>query len=209
MTGQQAFDDLSKVSWGVAARTFGNDHATLIGLLIAWWVSEDPSTRWAIEGGPNFKHGQLDGGQCDALLCQGEHAVGVLEVEGSRLPYTIDKIGNFFTAEKDDLHSLEFAILLLYSCGAEGRGSMRRWQPVMDLKGEVENHIKNLSIKNPDKAIIVITLDKLYERQSVGIRALSEYYWGKPTELHAKLWKAGHQVQKSTLLTSKSNDVQS
>ena len=52
--GDLFLERLAKVPWLVAARTFGNDHATLLGLLVHWWIAEQPNTHTALEGGPGF-----------------------------------------------------------------------------------------------------------------------------------------------------------
>ena len=105
--------------WHVAARTIGNDHSTLIGLLIDWWTSMDPEHHWALEGGPG--NGLPEGGgrgQRDALFCRGLAPIGVLEVEGYR--YAIEKIGSFFEAHYPELKPLEFGLLLLYNYEPKG-----------------------------------------------------------------------------------------
>src|SRR2546426_891029 len=110
-------DDLAAVRWDVASRTFGSDHATLVGLLVEWWVSGAPKIRWALESGPSFGYveGGAGRGQCDALLCERDLALGLVEVEGYRRVYTAEKIGKFFGSSDRDLSALAFAILLVYA----------------------------------------------------------------------------------------------
>lgn len=186
---------LSKVHWNVAARTYGNDHATLIGLLVQWWMSLSPGKHWALEGGPAFgyrKRGTGGGGQCDAVFCEERDVLAILEVEGTRPLYTIEKIGKFFAAEYDEFKTLRFSILLLYAYEAEGRGDARRIPPAGTP--QVFEATSKLSLRYPDKSIIVITLDKMYERQSEGIRARNEYYWGTPSTIKGFLYRNGEQV---------------
>lgn len=200
------FADLARIPWVVASQTFGNDHATLIGLLVSWWVSGDPSSRWAVEGGPSYgyrKREQGGGGQCDALFCQDQVAVGVLEVEGTRPDYTAAKLGKFFAAEYDDLRSLEFAVLLLYAYQPTGLRENRHLPPALDAK--TTKQVQAVSTRYPAKAIILITLEKLYERQASGIRARSEYYWGRPTDIGASLWVAGQRVREAQICTTSHN----
>jgi hypothetical protein len=70
MLSTQIFSQLDKVRWHIAEKTFGNDHSTLIGLLVDWWISMSPKTHFALEGGPAIGAGpQEHRGQCDALFC--------------------------------------------------------------------------------------------------------------------------------------------
>src|SRR3954468_15401679 len=100
--GAVTVDDFESVRWHVARRAYGNAHATLIGLLVDWWVSRDKNRNRVLEGGPSFNPpgtGLVGRGQCDAILCADSKAVGVLEVEGaSRQEYTARKLGAFFAS---------------------------------------------------------------------------------------------------------------
>ena len=118
MNGSELLQSLSQVPWKVAAKTYGNDHSTLIGLMVQWWINLDVEAHTALEGGPAFgyrKRGQGGGGQCDALLCRGKDPIGVLEIEGTRPEYTVNKIGNFFAAEYAELDTLQFGVVLVYA----------------------------------------------------------------------------------------------
>ena len=190
---------LKTVPWVVASRTFGNNHATLIGLLVNWWVLASPQTRWALESGPAFGyrgHG-VGGGMCDALLCEGAEVCGVLEVEGTRSKYTAEKIGKFFTAEIEHYRSLSFGILVLYAYSPSGKGKERAYQAARDE--ETIQEVLRISKSFPEKGIIVITLDKLYKRQSTGIRSRNEYYWGELSKVKGFLYERGQET-KSLLL---------
>jgi len=48
----------------------------------------------------------VGGGICDALLCEGRDALGVVEVEGARGVSTARKIGKFFNAEYPELETV-------------------------------------------------------------------------------------------------------
>jgi len=163
--------------------------------LVQWWISLSPGKHWALEGGPSFgyrKRGIGGGGQCDAVLCDEKDALGILEVEGTRPLYTIEKIGKFFAAEYGEFKTLRFSILLLYAYEAVGRGDARKIPPAGTP--QVFEATSKLSATYPDKSIIVITLDKIYERQSEGVRARNEYYWGTPSTIKGFLYRNGEQV---------------
>ena len=186
---------LERARWGVALRTFGSSHATLIGLLVDWWVSGAPRSRWALEGGPSFGYrsrGVRGGGQCDAILGEGQSSKGIVEVEGSRYEDTLLKIGKFFGAEHSDLATLEFGVFLAYATGPQGRGPMRTIHPL-----PLDTYIaigKRITKEHPGKQLAILVLDKEYERQGRGSRARSEYYAGRPDRISGSLIQDGEQV---------------
>jgi hypothetical protein len=84
----QIFSQLDKVRWHIAAKTFGNDHSTLIGLLVDWWISLSPEVNFALEGGPGIEAGPKEHrGQCDALFCSAGKPLGVLGGRNSTSTY--------------------------------------------------------------------------------------------------------------------------
>lgn len=135
LSGREILHDLKTAQWDTALRTYGNNHSTLIGLLVDWWVSEDPERRWALEGGPTNGYSEQDvRGQCDALFCLDRDPVGVLEVEGSRHRQAAKKIGTFFDGRYKEIQPIRFGILLLYTYEALGRGE-RRAPPICGCPG--------------------------------------------------------------------------
>jgi hypothetical protein len=190
LDGSQLLSSLNTAKWLTAAQTYGNDHSTLIGILIDWWISLDPQRHWALEGGPTNGYRQRGiRGQCDALLCRDNDPVGVVEVEGSRYKLTARKIGNFFRAKYQDLQTLQFGVLLLYSYQAQGRGEARAYSSVAssDAIGEV----KKITVAHQGKSVIIITLDKTYRKISSGIRSRNEYYRGDPSKIEGRLYTDG------------------
>lgn len=192
VASQNLLDDLARVRWDIALRTFGNSHATLIGLLVEWWIADAPTERWALESGPAFGYRPREvggGGQCDAILGVGEASRGVVEVEGSRHAYTIEKIGKFFAAEHPDLASLDFGIFLAYAYGPVGKGPARTIPP-LPAEGFLAA-ARAVTAQHPGKQVVVLTLDKAWEPQKVGPRARSEYYGGRPTRVRGWLVTGG------------------
>ena len=182
---ESLLDGLAAVRWSVASRTYGSDHATLIGLLVDWWISAQPNERWALESGPSYGHvkGGKGRGQCDALLCDGSGAVGLVEIEAYRGAYTARKIGKFFASRDPDLAALRFAILLLYAGSPVGHGTGRIFRPASD-PSTIEA-VERVSESIAKKPIILITVDKLFERELTGIRARNDYYRGTPSAIKA------------------------
>ena len=197
---EELLNSLRKVRWNTALRTFGNSHATLIGLLVDWWVSIDPQDHCSLDGGPSFgfhRHGTPGGGQCDAILMRGCNAMGVIEVEGTRHKETIEKIGKFFGTENPDLKSLEFGVFLAYAYEPRGRGAQRAFvSPCLDELIEIGT---NITAQNPDKLLAVLVLNKQYERQRVGLRAKNEYYFGRPTTVLGVVLQGSSEVTRCQL----------
>lgn len=190
--------DLQTVQWNIATKIYGNNHASLIGLFTHWWVSVSPQNRWALESGPSFGYHEKGkgGGMCDALLGEGNQAVGVLEVEGTRGKYTAEKMGRFLGAELKDLRSLSFGILVLYAYCPTGRGNERVFR--LAQYEETVQAVLHVSSHYPDKPIALVTIDKSYNRQQSGIRAKSEYYAGELSKVAGALYKAGQEVDSLT-----------
>lgn len=187
------FSDLSKVRWHVAVRTFGNDHSTLIGLLVDWWISLSPDNHIALEGGPgNDVRGQGVRGQCDALFCTNGQPAGVLEVEGTRYDYTVRKLRTFLTSPRGDLQTIRFGILLLYAYEPVGRGTNRHFKEVATQ--ELIQQVESVSRACADKSVILISLDKQYVRQNKGIRSRNEYYFGEPSRIEGVLFRGGQRI---------------
>lgn len=194
LTDRQLLQELQTIQWGIAARIYGNNHASLIGLFTSWWIAKSPQTHWALESGPSFGYHQkgLGGGMCDALLCEGHQALGVLEVEGTRGKYTAEKIGSFFGADLEHYRSLAFGILALYAYSPVGRGSARSYRPAQDI--ETIQAVKQVSSNYPEKLIAVVTLDKVYHRQQTGLRARSDFYAGELSKVTGFLFKNGQEI---------------
>jgi hypothetical protein len=173
--------------------------------LIDWWISEAPpdSHHWALGSGPSFgyrKRGENGGGQCDAILVEGNVSKGVVEVEGSRLEYTLRKIGNYFKAEYSDLEGLEFGIFLAYAYGPVGKRK-ERTIPTLPLESLVECG-KEITGEYPGKQLAILALDKVWEPQRSGPRARNEYYFGRPSQITGSLLKNGEEVVRRCLAES-------
>ena len=197
-------DSLKDVRWHVAAASYGSNHATLIGLLVDWWISLDTERHGALDSGPT--HGYHEKGigshRCDALFLTTDNSdmpmkpVGLLEVEGSYGQETADKIGRFFKPGYQDLNSLEFAILLLY----EGmpitnkEDGKKEKDFIFPKAKETIEKVKEVSAKNPEKSIIVMILEKAYRKQQKDtIRYRSEYYFGEMEKVEGYLYKNGEE----------------
>jgi len=71
---------VKSVNWETAARTFGNSHCTLIGLLVDAWIKADCDRHWALEGAPALEKGSKT--LSDGIFVRDNDPVGILEVEG-------------------------------------------------------------------------------------------------------------------------------
>jgi hypothetical protein len=149
--------------------------------------------------------GGVGGGLCDALLCEGYDAVGVVEVEGTRSVSTAQKIGKFFDAEYPELETLRFAVLLLYAYSPKGRGPDRYMPPAKNP--ETVEEVKKVSASYPDKEIIVVTVDKVYERHPEGIRTRSKYYWSTLSQVSGFSYEGGEERVSLTLYKNRVSDA--
>ncbi len=157
-----------------AAEAQHNDHATLIGLIVSWW-NRRADNSWAVETGPSI--GTVQGNQwgaCDALLCDSSGPAVVLEVEGSKFDYTLEKIGKCLVAPLEDLTSIRAGILIAYGYEPKGQGG-GRIVPLLPVKKFLNFGIK-LTRPLKNKKLIIITVDKKYEGDAEGIRRRNDYY---------------------------------
>ncbi len=178
---------LESARWPVVFRTYGCSHSTLVGLLVDWWISQAPGNRWALEGGPSFGFFSkgIGGGICDAVLGEGDTSRGVCEVEGSRYEDTLRKIGSFFSSDLRDLQTLEFGVFLAYPTSPEGRGAARHMRAVP--AGALLELGKEVTRANPGKSLVILALEKEWERQCPGPRARNDYYRATPTQVRGWL----------------------
>jgi hypothetical protein len=177
--------ELAKVRWSTAFRTRGNDHATLIGLIVDWWV-QNGSGYYALESAPTvgeMRNGLKDGHACDAILVQNNVSKYLLEVEGTRYTETLWKMKKYFTSAQKDLETLEVGIFVGYATKASGRGKKRQVTPLPE-----EHWIKTakeVSRNCDDKEIIIIGLEKEWEPTEVGPFSRSPYYQCSPYQVWA------------------------
>lgn len=191
--GLEIFNSLKSANWYTAFRTYGNDHSTLIGLIVNWWISVNPEDNWALEAGPTNKLKKKgERGQCDALLCSGSDAVGILEVEGSRYEFVIKKIETFFDGNNNKIKSLRFALLLFYPVTPLGKKGNRNFPN--PLPPQFIKNIREVSSRHRDKSIVLIAIEKKYDRTIAGIRAMNEYYMGSPCKISIRLYEKGKEV---------------
>jgi hypothetical protein len=201
MKGLGMMESLSQVPWSVVARTYGNTHATLTGLLVNWWVGLSPRSNWALEGGISASRGSKIKGKrkgpacaalCDAVLCLRSEPVGAVTVAGSKPLAAVEKLGGILATDREELRSLRFAILVLHTYEAAGRGEKRTLPPA--ASPEILTKVEELSGKFPDKRIIVIAVDRKYERRKQGVRSLNEHYWGTAESIQGILYEAGEEM---------------
>lgn len=182
---------LKNADWEVAARTYGNNHATLIGIIAAWWNKLDPRHR-VFEGGPSHGRKSREGrrGQCDAILSDrsGKPRIA-LEVEGTRYDGTIEKLRYFLEEHKDrnpDLDGVDAAILVLYGYSLKGRKDERACLPIdrdaiaRTIKQELSRTIQ------PNKLALVIVEKALCAHiKKESLRARNDYYKQNIVGIHA------------------------
>lgn len=189
---RKVLESLRHARWDVLARTYGNSHATMVGLVVEWWTASGPRGRTVLEGAPGF---QVKGGrkQVDALLCEDDEAVGVVEVEGTDPATTVRKMVEVLSGGHSDLQGVAFALVVLYTTGARGSGSDRSWP--CPASQEWLEECRQLSDNARGVPVIVVTLHKDYERNPAGIRGRNtEYYWGQLSRVESRLFMRGRQA---------------
>lgn len=145
-------------------------------------VALSPRDHWVLEGGPG-----------NGYSGRGTHALGVLEVEGSRYDYTVKKVGSSFGARIPEYRTLRFAVLVRYTYEATGRGETRRRPPA--VTPDTLRAVRNVSASYPDREIVLVSVDRRYIRQGEGLRSRNEYYFGEPLRIAGQLFKRGEPVE--------------
>ncbi len=189
--------ELGNADWSVAFRTYGNDHSTLIGLIVSWWIGLDKVKHEALDGGISRPTSAMGGsakrGHCDAILLESNRAVGVLEVEGTRFEQTLIKMCDFLNDKK---LGLEFGIFLAYRTTAKGRQRHRHVQPLAD---EIDGWVEKMKPLPAGKRIFLLGLEKIWTPDVVGIRTESGYYKCSPREVWGIELPGGHATDRVVL----------
>lgn len=193
LSGESILNDLRSLQWIVAARSYGNTHSSFIGLLTSWWVTLSPESHWFASSATfGRRPNNVGGGQCDALLGEGDDLVGIVEVEGTRGGSTVEKIGNYFAAELSHYKDLKFAILFIYAYEVKGRGDFKAIAKA--YSPEIREGICKVSKAYPDKSLIVITLDKELEKSLKGFRTHNlKYFAGRTSLIKGYLYNGGQE----------------
>jgi hypothetical protein len=123
------------------------------------------------------------------MFCRQDHAVGVLEVEGSNPLAKVESIVKYFDTQRPELQSIWFAVLLLYSYAPFGRGEKREYRPAEDK--DVFDAVQQATFTHPGRAIVTIALDKRFSRFASGVRSTSPYYSGTTRNVVATLFASG------------------
>lgn len=195
---QSLYRSLHAANWGVAARTFGSSHATLIGLLVEWWIRQDPIVHSALDGAPS--HGRENAGWCDVMFCRDGIPVGVLEVEGTKPFEKLRTIESYFDRQREEMSGIQFGMLLLYSYSPKGRGPQRRYPPAET--SAIYAKAVRLSSAHPLTPLILIALDKIIDIHECRIRSVSPYYAGTTHKICAVLLCGGIEERRETLYGS-------
>lgn len=195
LPAEKIFESLAAARWEVAHRTYGSSHATLIGILVDWWISLDLESHTAFDGAASHGKGNL--GQGDALFCRGQKPMGVLEAEGTNPVAKVASIVKYFETGRTELQSVWFGVLLLYSYEARGSGARRQHRPAED--SAILELARKATEEHPTGAIIVITVDKQFMRFTEGVRSQSGYYSGTTSKVTGILFRTGKEDRRQTL----------
>ncbi|MFH0978969.1 MAG: hypothetical protein V1837_06755 [Candidatus Woesearchaeota archaeon] len=176
-------DSFRNVRWDTLTSTYGSFHATLIGLIVEWWVHLDKENSAFDEGpaatmNPNGKNSK----RVDLLLCRNKVPYAVVEIEGSDWENKLSTFEQFFGQQKDkySFESIQVGIFILYPASMQ-QGRPRKGLKVFDqifmslFQEKVAGLLKN-------KRLFVITVDEsLYNYSKIRspwdkLRQKNDYY---------------------------------
>jgi hypothetical protein len=206
VNGILMMESLVQVPWFAVARSHGNPEASLTGLLAAWWIGLAPKHNEVLEGGLAFtrretapakgrgsskKKCAAGGPACDLVLCLRGEPIGLVEVESSNPLAALDRLEQMLASEIPELASVRFAMAVLHAYHPSGKGAERgiasAWSP------ELAARAAELSGRFCGKNLVLLRLDKRYERLESGLRSLNELYWGTLDEVEGLLLRDGEE----------------
>ena len=164
--------DLARnINWETAARTFGNSHNSLIGLVVDAWIGVAPKARYVLEAPPalkeNKKRKENARRHSDVILVHGVLPVGIVEVEGLNPCKACEKMAHYLKIRK---HRFSFGLCVFYACRPRGKGPKKElhWLKVKDAGDKdaglrkIKKKAEGISCKT-DKPLMLIFVDKEYE----------------------------------------------
>ena len=196
---EQILESLRCLDWDVLSHTYGNSHASLVGLVGSWWLRQDGSAcRSVADGSPGFPDGT--GGRPkhpDLLLCEDEQVVGLVECEGTHYCKTIGKLLGILGQRHCVLRSVRFVLLVLYATQGRTRKKKRKWRVRDCQMPAIDALCRKLSGSLP---VIVASVGKkrLHEKLPP-FRDMTDYHKGDLTEVTGRLWLGG-RLEASTKL---------
>lgn len=184
------FANLPDARWTVARRTHGNDAASLMRVVLDWWVSAS-NARWSVESGGTLRPKGIAG--CDALL--GEHAatVGALEVQGTRHEAALDRLAAAFDRDDAWASHLEFGLLV----GFERQVGPTRFEAW-------ERHAAALTADLGGKSLAVVAVEKAWRSAPSAFDGLDGTVWSRA---HVALVRGGELVLRGQWSLAEREDV--
>jgi len=164
---------VKSVNWETAARTFGNSHNTLIGLLVDAWIRFAPKRKahYVLEAPPSLEENEKRKEKArrlsDVILVHDVRPVGIVEVEGLDPFKACKKMARYLKMRKPT--RFLFGLCVFYACrprGGKGQKKELYWLKVKDAKdkdtglGNIKKKAQGIST---DKPLMLIFVDKEYE----------------------------------------------
>ncbi len=174
-------EDLRDIDWNGVSRTYGNNHSTLIGFVVSWWLNKGQENE-VLDGGLSIPTTAMGGrrGHCDAILLKDGLPRGVVEVEGTRYLPTVSKMIDFL----NHFQSIQFGVFLAY-----------RTKPASSVHDEFDFWLNEQRPIPTGKVIYYIGIEKEWGRHN-GVRGTSPYYQGTPSRVWLNiLFGDTHEVQ--------------
>jgi hypothetical protein len=187
------FVSLRKARWDVAHRAYGSSHKTFIGLLVQWWIDLSLDSHSVIDEPPSFEKNL---GRADLIFCRREEPFALVEVEGTAPLAKLQTMQKYFTSAKPELKSLSLGILLCYAYEHFGRAPNKQYRKAE--QPAVLDAIRQLTAALPQKALIMIALEKEYTHFAAGIRSVSSYTFGTTSAVTGVLFAQGQEIDRMT-----------
>lgn len=150
--------------WSVAQRTHGLERGSLVRLVVDWWISAAPDLRWTLEPGPNV--GPRATHRCDALLGDGAKTVGILEVDGSRQPHMLGKLGLRLRTDDEDHRDLQLGLFVGYDRKV-GPTPFEEWERIgSDITADLRG-----------KALVIVAVEKAWRSTASACNGFDGTVW--------------------------------
>lgn len=195
--GLKLLERLSYVNWNTTARTYGNNNASLIGLIAEWWNSMSEN-HWTMDEAPgcydkqNSKQKQT---RCDLILFNDTEPVIAVEVEGTSPLEKLKTLEGYLKPTRKGLDPSRIAMLFLF----DSSGSQRKSH---DDKAVIMG-IQELTRTYPERMAMFIRLYKCRESKGeihpvrVGTKYNDSVYNLKQTKVSGALYHNGVEVSSS------------
>ncbi len=201
-----AWSLVQTIEWSHIGRTIGNCHATFIGLIVHAWLAGGEN-RTVLESPPGVSR---PGGRIhpDIILVEGDSAMGVVEVEGTKCGRVIEKFTEYSVWK-----SLGFGLFLAYPTAPRGHGDSRTfclWNDTARCDESELAEAARVASGSVPFPLLLIFVQKAYKPGALPpdlyLTSEADYYRGRAAAVHAVVAERG-QLGPSKMLWEASGDL--